>query len=261
MSYFLNAETTRITKQNSTTAEDIMKLPRQILVLALCIITSGAAQMKAQEPVTFTPVSHATFVMQSSGMTVYVDPVGEAKAYASFPPPDVILITDIHGDHLSPEVVNALKKEKTAVIGPKAVMEKLQSGKTLNNGETATVGKISIEAIPMYNLTEDRMKFHDKGRGNGYVVTLDGKRVYISGDTEDIPEMRALKNIDYAFVCMNLPYTMTPEQAASAVLEFKPKIVYPYHYRGTGGFSDIEQFKKLVSKDKSIDVRFLKWYE
>ena len=105
------------------------------------------------------------------------------------------------------------------------------------------------------------LKFHEKGRGNGYVVTVDGKRIYISGDTEDIPEMRALKNIDYAFVCMNLPYTMTVEQAASAVLEFKPKVVFPYHYRGTGGFSDTAKFKELVGKDKSIEMRMLKWYE
>ena len=109
----------------------------------------------------------------------------------------------------------------------------------------------------MYNLTADRLKYHNKGRGNGYVFTVGGKRIYISGDTEDIPEMRALKNIDVAFVCMNLPYTMTEEQAASAVREFKPKIVYPYHYRG----SDVEKFKKLVGEDSGVEVRLRDWYK
>jgi L-ascorbate metabolism protein UlaG (beta-lactamase superfamily) len=109
----------------------------------------------------------------------------------------------------------------------------------------------------MYNTTPDRSKFHDKGRGNGYVLTLGGKRLYISGDTEDIPEMRALKNIDVAFVCMNLPYTMTVEQAASAVREFKPRVVYPYHHRG----SDLAKFKQLVGQDPAIEVRIREWYQ
>ncbi len=112
----------------------------------------------------------------------------------------------------------------------------------------------------MYNLTAERLKYHKKGRGNGYVITLNMKRIYISGDTEDIVEMRSLKNIDYAFVCMNLPYTMTVDKAASAVLEIKPAVVIPYHYRGKGGFSDIERFKTLVSKNKDIEVKLLNWY-
>lgn len=120
---------------------------------------------------------------------------------------------------------------------------------------------VAIEAIPMYNLREEALKFHEKGRGNGYILTLGGERVYISGDTEDIPEMRNLENIDIAFVCMNLPYTMTVESAASAVLDFKPKKVYPYHYRGTEGLSDVGKFKTLVNEgDSSIDVIQLDWY-
>ncbi len=235
-----------------------MKVQFGFLAMAFIAFTGMAQNMN--DPVTFTPVSHATFAIQSSSGTIVVDPAGDVKAFSQFPSPDIILITDTHGDHFSAEVVSALKNDKTIVIGPKAVVERLSSGKILNNGETTSVGKTTIEAIPMYNLTAERMKYHQKGRGNGYVVTVAGKRIYISGDTEDIPEMRALKNIDYAFVCMNLPYTMTPDQAASAVLEFKPKVVFPYHYRGTGGLSDIDEFKKLVSKDKSIEVRFLKWY-
>jgi L-ascorbate metabolism protein UlaG (beta-lactamase superfamily) len=115
---------------------------------------------------------------------------------------------------------------------------------------------LSVEAVPMYNLTPDRLQYHDKGRGNGYVVTLGGRRVYISGDTEDIPEMRALEDIDVAFVCFNLPYTMTEEQAASAVREFAPTIVYPYHYRG----SDVERFTELVGSDAGVEVRTGGWY-
>jgi L-ascorbate metabolism protein UlaG (beta-lactamase superfamily) len=199
-------------------------------------------------------------VIETSEAIIFVDPVGDVDAFEKFPDPDIILITDIHGDHLDPDVVNSLKKDKTTVIGPEEVIERLEYGRLLKNEETGTFNNVSIEAIPMYNLTKERLKFHSKGRGNGYVITADEKKIYISGDTEDIPEMRKLKNIDYAFVCMNLPYTMTVDQAASAVLEMKPKVVFPYHYRGTEGLSDIEKFKELVSKDKNIEVRLLDWY-
>ncbi len=145
-------------------------------------------------------------------------------------------------------------------MGPKTVIDQLGFGEVINNGESKIFKTVNIEAIPMYNLTPDRLRFHPKGRGNGYVLTLGKKRVYISGDTEDIPEMKELKDIDYAFVCINLPYTMTVGQAAAAVLAFEPKVVFPYHYRGRGGLSDIDQFKKLVSKNKKIEVRLLNWY-
>jgi L-ascorbate metabolism protein UlaG (beta-lactamase superfamily) len=210
--------------------------------------------------VTIHPIEHATFVMSWNGKTIYVDPVGGAKAF-ELPRPDLVLITDIHGDHLNPETVSAVVTDKTSIVAPKAVAEKLpekvkSQTTVLGNGEEKTIADIKIEAIPMYNLTADRLKFHSKGRGNGYVLTIGGKRFYISGDTEDIPEMRALKNIDVAFVCMNLPYTMEVEKAASAVQEFKPKIVYPYHYRG----SDVQKFKKLVSETPGIEVRLGEWY-
>ena len=131
----------------------------------------------------------------------------------------------------------------------------------LNNGQTTEQSGAKITAIPMYNLPEDTASRHTKGRGNGYVMNFGGKNIYVSGDTEDIPEMRQLKNIDVAFVCMNLPYTMDINQAASAVLEFKPEIVYPYHYRGQGGLSDVNAFKKLVNDaNKDIDVRLVNWY-
>ncbi|MEQ8424655.1 MAG: MBL fold metallo-hydrolase, partial [Cyclobacteriaceae bacterium] len=155
---------------------------------------------------------------------------------------------------------------KATIIAPEAVAEKLPASLkektvTIKNGEKIEKLGIEITALPMYNLPIDPESRHTKGRGNGYVLNLGGKHVYFSGDTEDIPEMRALKNIDIAFVCMNLPYTMDINQAASAVLEFKPKTVYPYHYRGQGGLADVESFKNLVNtKDSKIDVRLRNWY-
>ncbi len=208
------------------------------------------------------PINHATLVIGWKDKIICADPVGGGKRFDGLPKPDLILVTDIHGDHLSAETLEAVAESKTAIIAPSAVAEKLpeklrRQTTVLANGETKSVAGIGVQAVPMYNLTADRLKFHNKGRGNGYVVALGGKRVYLSGDTEDTPEMRALKNIDVAFVCMNLPYTMTEEQAASAVREFKPKIVYPYHYRG----SDLEKFKKLVGDDSGVEVRLRDWYK
>jgi L-ascorbate metabolism protein UlaG (beta-lactamase superfamily) len=207
------------------------------------------------------PINHATFAMAWNNDIVYVDPVGGANRFDGLPRPNLILITDIHGDHLDVPTLTAVAGANTQFVVPKAVAEKLPGGlaakaTVLDNGQTKSVAGIQIEAIPMYNITAARLQFHTKGRGNGYLLTLGGKRVYISGDTEDIPEMRALKNIDVAFVCMNLPYTMTVQQAAEAVRAFKPKIVYPYHYRG----SDLEEFKRLVGQDSGIDVRLRNWY-
>ena len=207
------------------------------------------------------PINHATLALQWKDRTIYVDPVGGAKAFQGLPKPDLILVTDIHGDHFSKETLAELAGPNTKLVCPAAVAEQMtpdlrKSAIILTNGQTGELSGIKIEAIPMYNLTPERLKFHNKGRGNGYVVTLGGKRIYLSGDTEDIPEMRALKNIDVAFVCMNLPYTMTVEQAAQAVQAFKPRIVYPYHYRG----SDINKFKELVGTDAGVDVRLREWY-
>lgn len=207
------------------------------------------------------PINHATFVMTWNGKTIYVDPVGGAKAFANLPAPDLILLTDIHGDHFSKETLAAVGT-KARLVAPPAVNDQLSEDwrartTVLGNGQTQTVLGIPIEGIAAYNLAPERQKFHAKGRGNGYVVTLGGKRVYISGDTEDIPEMRALKEIDVAFLCMNLPYTMTVEQAADAVKAFKPKIVYPYHSRG----SDLKKFQQLVGTDAGVEVRLRDWYK
>jgi L-ascorbate metabolism protein UlaG (beta-lactamase superfamily) len=216
-------------------------------------------------PLVVHPIEHATLVMAWSGKTIAVDPVGGAVAFADFPKADLILITDVHGDHLSVETVAALSEPSTTIVGPAVVAEKFPNAdrariSVLSNGEEMEWEGVVIEALPMYNTTTGREKYHVKGRGNGYVLSVGGTRIYIAGDTEDIPEMRALEDIDAAFVCMNLPYTMEVEAAADAVLEFKPKIVYPYHYRGTGGMSDLEAFKSIVAKDPEIEVRLLEWY-
>jgi L-ascorbate metabolism protein UlaG (beta-lactamase superfamily) len=238
-----------------------MRLSLKVITIILFgVAIQLHAQDKSSESIKFVPIQHSTMVIKTTQATIFVDPVGDIKQFKDFSP-TIILITDIHGDHLDAGAVTSLKKKNTKIIGPKAVIEQLKEGQILNNGKTTKVGDIIIEAIPMYNLTEERLKFHEKGRGNGYVITADKKRIYISGDTEDIAEMRQLKNIDYAFVCMNLPYTMTVDQAASAVLEMKPKVVLPFHYRGKGGFSDVDIFKELVSQDNTIEVRILNWYK
>ena len=220
---------------------------------------------KVVSDIIIDPIIHATTILEWKEKTIYIDPTGGTKAFEEKKTPDLVLITDIHGDHMDIDTLDSLNLSKSEIIVPQAVAEKLPAKYTdqliiINNGETTEVQGISIEAIPMYNLREEALKFHEKGRGNGYVITLGDKRIYFSGDTEDIKEMRALKYIDIAFICMNLPYTMTVESAANAVLEFKPKQVYPYHYRGPEGLSDVAKFKELVSKDSSIEVLQLDWY-
>ena len=220
----------------------------------------------AKKELKINPIGHATMVLEWGGTVIYVDPVGGAERFAAFGEPDLILVTDIHGDHLNAETLAAVSTDKSKIIMPQACADKLPAEfdaqiDVLHNGDTKERFGLEIEAIPMYNLREEALKFHTKYRGNGYVITMGDQRIYISGDTEDIPEMRQLQNIDKAFVCMNLPYTMTVESAASAVLEFKPKTVYPYHYRGTDGLSDVSKFKKIVSAaNTKIDVRLLNWY-
>lgn len=212
------------------------------------------------------PILHGSLILTWNGKTIYVDPYGGTKAFRGIASPDLILITDIHGDHLNPATLDSIKTDKASIVAPQAVVDKLSDNlklkaTVLNNGASTEQLGISITAIPMYNLPETADSRHTKGRGNGYILNFGGKTVYLSGDTEDIPEMRGLKNIDVAFVCMNLPFTMDINQAASAVLEFKPVIVYPYHYRGQGGLSDVESFKKLIEAGNTrIEVRLRNWY-
>jgi L-ascorbate metabolism protein UlaG (beta-lactamase superfamily) len=210
------------------------------------------------------PVDHASFVMETPIGVIYNDPVGDAANYAGFATPDLVLITHEHGDHYNADTLAAVVGENTQIITNPAVYEMLPEAlkakaSMVANGETAMFKNLSIEAIPAYNTTPDRQKFHPMGRDNGYVLNLPDFRVYISGDTEGTPEMRVLKDIDLAFVCMNLPFTMDAEAAAAAVSEFKPSFVYPYHFRGRdGGTQDPAEFAKMVAT--GTEVKIAGWY-
>lgn len=237
-------------------------------VLALAPL-SAAAQEAGQNTfdtdsgqIVVHPVSHASFVMETPGLVIYVDPVGGAEAYSSYPAPDLVLITHEHGDHFDAETLAAIVGENTQLITNPAVQEMLPEelkakATALANGESTDVSGISIEAIPAYNTTEDRLEYHPQGHDNGYVLGIDGTRVYVAGDTEDIPEMRALEDMDVAFLPMNLPYTMDISQVADAVQAFQPRYVYPYHY----GESDVEEFASLVADSGAeTEVILGNWY-
>lgn len=222
----------------------------------------GDSYKTAGGEIVISPISHASFVMSAPGLVIYNDPVGGKALYDGHPPAGLILITHEHQDHFDPETLTAILGDDTKLLVNPAVLEKLPAdlkakASAIGNGENTTVGSIAFEAIPAYNTTEERKKYHPEGRDNGYVLTVDGMRVYIAGDTEDIPEMRALKDIDIAFVPMNLPFTMDVDQASSAVAEFRPAVVYPYHYKG----SDPKAFEEKV-KAAAPEVKVVQgaWY-
>lgn len=210
------------------------------------------------------PVEHASFVMETPAGAIYCDPVGDAALYEGLPAPGLILITHEHGDHYNAETLAAIIGEETRLITNPAVYgmlpEELKSkASQIENGGSTEWNGIPIEAIAAYNFTEGRTDFHPKGRDNGYVLGFDDFRIYISGDTENTEEMKALENIDLAFVCMNLPFTMDAEQAADGVNAFQPKFVYPYHYRGRdGGTQDPQAFADLVEGE--TEVKLHDWY-
>jgi L-ascorbate metabolism protein UlaG (beta-lactamase superfamily) len=220
----------------------------------------------AEAAIEIEPISHATAVIKWEDAVIYTDPVGGADVFEGKDAPSFVLITDIHGDHMDAKTLEALQLGDTKIIVPQAVKDLLPKEMAanlmvMNNGDSQEFMGFTIKAIPMYNLPEAPDAKHTKGRGNGYVLEKNGQRLYIAGDTEDIPEMRALENIDVALVCMNLPYTMTVEDAADGVLAFAPKKVYPYHYRGQDGLSDVAKFKELVNKgNKDVEVVQLNWY-
>jgi len=234
---------------------------RLTLVFSTLVFTAFAArpveEFKTSAGVLqITPIQHASFMIEAGGQVIHVDPA--QGNYDGLPPADLILITDIHGDHMAPKVIEKVRKSGTVIIAPPAVAKTVTEATVMRNGETKKVGAWTIEAVPMYNLKRGPSAgqlYHDKGRGNGYILTYGGMRFYIAGDTEGTPEMRALKNIDVAFIPMNLPFTMPPEEAAEAVRAFHPRIVCPYHYRG----SDPKAFEKALA-GSGIDVRIHDWY-
>ena len=234
------------------------------LLISLILATAMAAQSRPGDkfetsagPLTVTALRHASLMLQAGGKVIHVDPWSQAN-YDGVPQADIIVITDIHGDHMDPKAIATVRKAGTQIIAPAEVAKTVTDAVVMKNGDTKKLGDFTIEAVPMYNLKRGPSEgkfFHDKGRGNGYVVTYGGLRLYIAGDTEGVPEMRALKNIDVAFIPMNLPYTMTPEEAADAVKAFKPKVVYPYHYRQ----SDTKVFADAL-KGAGVEVRQWNWY-
>jgi len=207
------------------------------------------------------PITHASLALSWSNVMIYVDPA--ANPFPGVPRADLILFTHDHSDHFNANAIASLTNTNTTIIAPQAVYSKLPANlqtltAILSNGMSASRLGLTIDAIPAYNLTAPIN--HPKGVGNGYVLTLGGRRVYLSGDTEDIPEMRALTNIDLSFLAMNRPYTMTVSQAVSAVRAFRPTVVYPYHYQPSTPPTDLNSFKQQVLAAPGIEVRLRSWY-
>jgi L-ascorbate metabolism protein UlaG (beta-lactamase superfamily) len=239
-----------------------MKFTAALLMSAALVLPALAADQTQNfstqaSLVRITPIYHATVRIVEGRDTIYIDPAKPAKI-DGMTAGDLILITDIHGDHMDAADVTALSKAGTTVIAPAAVQKTITQARVLANGESTRWRDWKITAVPMYNINHNQpngQPYHDKGRGNGYVLNYGAKNFYFAGDTEGTPEMRALKNIDVAFIPMNLPYTMTPAEAADAVKAFHPKVAIPYHYKG----QDVEVFKKAL-EGSGIEVRLLDWY-
>jgi len=217
----------------------------------------------AEGDLVIQPVDHASLVLMLGDEAVYVDPVGGAGRYAGLPAPTAILVTHEHGDHFDLPTLEALIGERALpIIAAAGVALKLPASlrplaTVLAYGQSAALNAIPVTAIAAHNISEDRLRYHPRGLGNGYVLTLGGQRIYVSGDTEPTPEMLALEAIDVAFLPMNLPYTMVAEQAAEAVRTFRPRVVYPFHYaKGP----EAEKFAALLAGFPGVEVRLRDWY-
>jgi L-ascorbate metabolism protein UlaG (beta-lactamase superfamily) len=223
-------------------------------------ILSGDHLATDDGDVVMHPINHASFVMGWNGKTIYNDPVGGATPFQGLPRADLILVSHIHTDHFDISTLNAVKGSNAVIIAPQPVFNSLSPTLksltiVLTNGATTNLMGLTIDAVPAYNSN------HPRGTGNGYVLTIGGKRIYMSGDTGDIPEMRALQDIAVSFVCMNVPFTMSVNQAAAAVRAFRPQVVYPYHYRNQdSSLANLNSFKQQVGTDLGIEVRLRKWY-
>jgi L-ascorbate metabolism protein UlaG (beta-lactamase superfamily) len=208
--------------------------------------------------VTITPIRHGTVALGFGGKTLVLDPWSQAPA-GWLPQADLVLITHAHPDHFDKDGIAAVRKQGTLFVAPEIVQKELPEAKVLKNGAKLELLGVTIRAVPMYNLKrgpEPGKLYHDKGVGNGYLVTFGNKTFYFSGDTECTPEMKALDDVDVAFVCMNLPYTMPVEEAVDCAKAFKPKVVIPFHYRG----SDTEAFKQGLSATREVEVRLRDFY-
>ena len=240
------------------------KLYFLILVFFIGFVLVAAVQKEFEEDIIQTSqgdlkitfIGHGTVMFTFEGKIIHVDPVGRYADYSQLPKADLILITHEHGDHLDAKVIKIISSEKTDIVLTEKCVEKakIEDGIIMKNGDIKTVQNLKIEAIPAYNIKHMRSPgnpYHPKGVGNGYIITFGDKRVYVAADTENTPEMKALKNIDIAFLPMNLPYTMTPEMVADAAKAFMPKILYPYHY----GNTDTSKIVELLKDVEGIEVR------
>jgi L-ascorbate metabolism protein UlaG (beta-lactamase superfamily) len=250
-----------------------MNMKKTGYLMSMAVIVSVAVAAAAQPPAPAAPssekkfeedtikadgndlkitfIGHGTLMFTYQSKIIHVDPWTSQADYSKLPKADVILITHEHPDHLDAKAVAAIRKDQTVILLTKSCAGQVTGGTVMKNGDTQTAAGFKIEAVPAYNL--DNKTFHPKGNGNGYVITFGKTRVYVAGDTENIPEMKDLKNITIAFLPMNLPYTMTPEQVAQAAQAFHPKIVYPYHFGQTD-----TNMPGLLLKDTDIEVRIRK---
>lgn len=234
-------------------------------LLTVTMVVSALAQEKFETDIMKTSVGdlqitfvgHGTLMFNFGGKVIHVDPYSKLADYDTLPKADLILLTHEHSDHLDLKALNAIRTGKTMVVLTEACEKQVQGGIVMMNGGVNTWEGLKIEAVPAYNIVHKRdtgQPFHPKGVGNGYIITFGDKRVYMAGDTENIPEMKGLKNIDIAFLPMNLPYTMTPEMVADAARAFKPKILYPYHFSET----DTSKLLSLLKTTPEIEVRIRK---
>jgi len=241
------------------------KLLLGILILLTCYVLPTFAQETFETDVVktsagdlkITCIGHGTLMFTFNNKVIHIDPVGRYADYSKLPKADLILVTHEHGDHLDTKVLDILRTGKTKIVLTEICAQRISDGIVMKNGDAKTVQGIKIEAVPAYNIVHKRDNgnpYHPKGNGNGYVMTFGDKRVYVAGDTENTPEMKKLKDIDIAFLPMNLPYTMSPEMVADAAKAFRPKIVYPYHF----GQTDTNKLIELLKSTRGIEIRIRK---
>ena len=251
----------------TSTQDGVLKMPRAFLFLPLLLLSAlipppTAGQEAMQEDViqtsegdlTITFIGHGTLMFRYGGYVIHVDPVGREGDYTTYPDADLILVTHEHGDHLDADAIGEIMKEGTEIVVSASCEGRLDDALVMNNGEETSAAGFRIEAVPAYNVVHMRgegQPYHPKGSGNGYIITFGDTRVYVAGDSENTPEMKALEDIDIAFLPMNLPYTMTPEMVADAAKAFRPGILYPYHF----GETDTNQLVELMAGEAGIEVR------
>jgi L-ascorbate metabolism protein UlaG (beta-lactamase superfamily) len=239
-------------------------LPLFLPILALSAMTPVPthAQSPFQEDVIATAagdlfisiVGHGTLMFRHGAKVIHVDPVGREADYSAMPPADLVLVTHEHGDHLDPAAIAHIRKEGTEIVVSRSCEGRVEGARVMGNGEVATVAGFRVEAVPAYNLVHMRSEgapYHPRGNGNGYLIDFADVRVYVAGDTENTPEMKALQGVHVAFLPMNLPFTMTPEMVADAARAFRPRILYPYHF----GQTDTGELLRLLEGEEGIEVR------